>query len=138
MLLIARLISITLFIVLLLAVLVIVIVPALRTWLALDNQAKSKAARQHLPSDAGIRHLIAEGKQDEAIRLYQQFTDVDQFTARHAVAEIVREMQQADALRQDIVGSLSKDGKAAAIESYQMQTGADLETALNYVENLEL
>ena len=38
-------------------------------------------------SDAGIRDMLAAGRFDEAVRAYQLFTGVDQFTAQDAVTE---------------------------------------------------
>lgn len=45
-------------------------------------------------SDAGLRDLIAEGRLDEAAELYRQFAGVDEYTAREAVEEIARGMDQ--------------------------------------------
>ena len=46
--------------------------------------------------DSGIRDLLRAGQQAEAIRVYQQFTGIDQFTAREAVRQIEREMRLSD------------------------------------------
>lgn len=82
---------------------------------------------------AGVRDMVARGKVDEAVRVYRQFTGVDQFTAREAVAVIERE-QRLDAIREDVRRRLRLGDKAGAIEAYQQATGADLAEALAAIE----
>jgi hypothetical protein len=57
---------------------------------------KSKAVKpKSLPSntiDAGIRDLLEEGREDEAVEVYQKFAGVDEYTARDMVEKIKREM----------------------------------------------
>lgn len=43
---------------------------------------------------AGVRDLIAERKLDEAAEVYAQFMGVDAFTARAAIEEMARDLQQ--------------------------------------------
>lgn len=103
-----------------------------------DRQTKQKTSRKRgqLPEDAGIRDLIAQGKMDAAIDLYQQFTGVDIFTAKDAVEQMAAEHRLS--LRDDALRMvLAERGKAAAIQAYQEDTGADFDAALKHVERLE-
>lgn len=43
---------------------------------------------------AGVRDLIAEGKLEEAARVYAQFMGVDEYTARAAIEDMAEEFQQ--------------------------------------------
>jgi len=36
----------------------------------------------------GVRHLLEEGREDEAVDLYRKFAGVDEYTARDAVEQI--------------------------------------------------
>ena len=102
-----------------------------------SQQGKAKSKEGALPSDDGLRNLLLEGRKDDAVDLYRQFTDVDEFTARQAVDEIERELGLSDAQRHDIRIVLENDGKASAIEAYQSETGANLAEALEFVETIE-
>lgn len=53
---------------------------------------KKKAPRLELDAP-GIRDLLEEGRDDEAIEVYQKFAGVDEYSARDAVERIKREMQ---------------------------------------------
>ena len=58
---------------------------------------KSNQDMKHkkLPSntiDAGIRDLLEEGCEDEAVDVYQKFAGVDEYTARDMVEKIKRKM----------------------------------------------
>ena len=53
---------------------------------------KKKAAADN--QDAGIRDLIADGRMDEAIEVYQRFAGVDAYTAKDAVDEIAHEQKK--------------------------------------------
>jgi hypothetical protein len=87
-------------------------------------------------TDAGVRQLILEGRIDEATDLYQRFTGVDVFTAKDAIADIQRELKLSD-VEGGIRDYLEAGDKAAAIEYYQDQTGAELAEALEVVEILQ-
>ena len=106
----------------------------------LRNQAgqggKAKSKKGNLPSDDGIRELIRSGDKQAAIDLYRRFTGVDEFTARHAVEEIERELRLNDAEQEKFCKILEDKGKAAAIEAYQASTGANLADALEFIESL--
>lgn len=101
-----------------------------------DEQDAKKAKSGDLPSDAGVRDLITEGRFDEAEELYRRFTGVDQFTAREAIAEIERDQHTVE-IENQVRDRLVADDKAGAIEAYQALTGADLAQALAYVEGLQ-
>lgn len=108
----------------------------IRAYFATRYKQKNKSGE--MPSDAGVRDLVAENRIDEAVNLYQKFTGVDKFTAQKAVEDIDREIRLSDTMRRDIEQILTTQGKAAAIEAYQKNTGAELEDALTYVENMEV
>lgn len=100
------------------------------------NRDEQKGKSRALPDDAGVRDLLAQGRSDEAVRLYQQFTGVDVFTAQEAVSEIQQNMvdERMERLLRD---HLKAGDKAAAIEAYQEATGATLHEALDFVEQLQ-
>jgi ribosomal protein L7/L12 len=102
-----------------------------------SQQGKVKSKEAALPSDAGVREIILEGRKNDAIDLYRQFTGVDEFTARQAVDEIERELRLSDNQHDYIQKILEADGKAAAIEAHQKETGANLAEALEFVEAIE-
>ena len=54
---------------------------------------KKKAPRLELDAP-GIRDLLEEGREDEAIEVYQKFAGVDEYSARDAVERIKQEMQK--------------------------------------------
>jgi hypothetical protein len=53
---------------------------------------KKKAPRPDLDDASGIRDLLEEGRDDEAVDIYQKFAGVDEYTARAMVEKIKREM----------------------------------------------
>src|SRR5205085_1466425 len=57
----------------------------------IDLSGKKKAPRLELDAP-GIRDLLEEGREDEAIEVYQKFAGVDEYSARDAVARIKQEM----------------------------------------------
>lgn len=99
------------------------------------NSAKQKNAQPPL-SDAGVRDLLAQGRDEEALQIYQRFTGVDLFTAREAVTRLKREVQLGD-MEKDLKRRLRLGDKAGAIELYQKTTGATLAEALSVIEALE-
>jgi ribosomal protein L7/L12 len=54
---------------------------------------KKKARRIELEDAPGIRDLLEEGREDEAVEVYQKFAGVDEYTARDAVAKIKQELK---------------------------------------------
>jgi hypothetical protein len=101
------------------------------------EQAKRKNKQGALPSDAGVRDMLLEGRVDDALEAYRQFTGVDRFTAQKAIEQMQRELRLENGVRDEVRHLLKSGDKAGAIEAYQMATGASLADALNYVENLE-
>ncbi len=97
------------------------------------KQKKKQAA--DLPSDAGIRALIAEGQVEDAVDLYRRFTGVDEFAAQSAIEDIQREIRLGQ-FDQDLHFILNDHGKAAAIQAYQAGTGSEFDEALAYIEKL--
>jgi phosphoserine phosphatase len=87
--------------------------------------------------DAGIRDLIIEGRLSEAVEIYRRFTGMDEIAARKYVGDMEREIRLSDETYQAVSRILKVEGKAAAIEAYQEQTGAGLADALAYVEAIE-
>lgn len=98
------------------------------------GRGKVKSKLGEIPSDAGIRDLLLEGRMQEAITTYRNFTGVDEFTAQKMVKQIQREMRLSSQVRDEVATLLQSGKKAAAIESYQTATGASLAEALEYVE----
>lgn len=101
-----------------------------------DEQDARKAKSGDLPTDAGIRDLIVQGRMDDAEELYRRFTGVDPFTARAAIDDMEREMRLSG-IESEVVERLNQDDRAGAIQAYQAMTGADLAEALDYVETLQ-
>lgn len=99
--------------------------------------SKGRPARRELPPDAGIRSLLLEGRMDEAVQIYQQFTGVDQFTAQAEVAQLQRETRLSGTTGEELTELLKEGKKAAAIEHYQQRYGGSLEEALAAVESIE-
>jgi hypothetical protein len=54
---------------------------------------KKKAPRPDLDDASGIRDLLEEGREEEAVEVYQKFAGVDEYTARDMVEQIKREME---------------------------------------------
>ncbi len=53
---------------------------------------KKKAPHPDLEDAPGIRDLLEEGRDDEAVDIYQKFAGVDEYTARAMVERIKRDM----------------------------------------------
>jgi hypothetical protein len=51
-----------------------------------------KVSQPALDDAPGIRDLLDEGREDEAVEVYQKFAGVDEYTARDMVEKIKREM----------------------------------------------
>jgi hypothetical protein len=100
-----------------------------------NHAAKQKNAQPTL-SDAGVRDLLAQGRDDEALQIYQRFTGVDLFTAKEALAHIKQAVQLGE-MEQDLQRRLRLGDKAGAIELYQQTTGATLAEALAIIEAME-
>jgi hypothetical protein len=100
-------------------------------------QPKSKQKQAELPMDAGLRDLIQEGRIQEATELYRRFTGIDEMAAQNYVRNMAREIRLSDESYQAVKRLLKTEGKAAAIEAYQSQTGVELADALEYVESIE-
>jgi hypothetical protein len=98
------------------------------------ENGKQKRKAGELPSDDGIRDMLAEGRVHEAVAAYRDFTGVDEFTARKVIDDMLREMRLDDTVRDTVKDLLKVGNKAAAIEAYQSATGAALAEALEYVE----
>jgi len=60
---------------------------------AKHDPLKGAAARLSDTGGAGVRDLIAEGRLEEAVRVYADFMGVDEYTARDAVEQMRREGQ---------------------------------------------
>ncbi|MEM9951319.1 MAG: hypothetical protein AAF846_06960 [Chloroflexota bacterium] len=105
-------------------------------WYAFRKRRKKKPSIDELPLDAGIRDLIIQGKVIEAIALYQQFTGVDEFTARDAINDMQREIRLG-MMENEVASVLEAQGKAAAIQAYQNITGKNFNDGLTFVEDLE-
>lgn len=54
--------------------------------------AKKKARNPDLEDAPGIRDLLEEGRDDEAVDIYQKFAGVDEYTARAMVERIKHDM----------------------------------------------
>jgi hypothetical protein len=67
----------------------------------------------------------------------KRLKSIDEIAARKYVEDLAREIRLSDETYQTVTKSLKTEGKAAAIEAYQAQTGADLADALAYVEAIE-
>jgi ribosomal protein L7/L12 len=124
--------SMILFVILLFVVLIILLPIVLAN---AKPKHKPKASTTNT-SDAGIRDLLAQGKEDEALHIYQRFTGADLFTAKKAIAQISHELKLG-AARQEVEQRLRLGDKAGAIEAYQSVTGATLKDALEIVETME-
>ncbi len=61
-----------------------------------EAPAPKKKAPDLIPTDQGIRRLVDQGRIDEAIDAYRLFTGVDSFTARDAIEEIQRELDDEE------------------------------------------
>jgi hypothetical protein len=102
------------------------------------GQSKVKGKVGALPTDAGIRDMLFEGQTQQAIEAYRKFTGVDEFTAKKAIDDTLREMRlDDDSVRDEVRNLLRSGNKAGAIEAYQTATGVSLAEALEFVESHE-
>jgi len=103
-----------------------------------EGQAKdsSSALRENEQDAAGVRDLVAQGRHDEAVEIYRNFTGVDLYTAKERIADMAREHRLGIKLG-DIEQRLRHGDKAGAIEIYQAATGADLAEALQEIEHMQ-
>lgn len=109
-----------------------------REWIENPDSFNRRKSRHNMPEPgAGVRDLLAAGDVDGAVKLYAQFTGVDQFTARDAIRTLQHEIQLEE-MEEDLRRLLRLGDKAAAIEAYQRATDADLAEALDAIETLEL
>jgi hypothetical protein len=60
------------------------------------RSAKKKVVRLEFVQAPGIHDLLEEGREDEAIEVYQKFAGVDEYTARDAVGKIKGELGRTD------------------------------------------
>lgn len=123
--------------ILFLALLIALIIFAFIAFLRIYGKSKSKEKDGAKLHDAGIRDLIMEERFEEAIEIYRRFTGIDMIAARKYVEDMAREIRLSDKTYQAVQRILKSEGKAAAIEAYQEQTGAVLADALAYVEAIE-
>jgi ribosomal protein L7/L12 len=56
---------------------------------------KKKAPRPELDDAPGVRDLLDEGRDDEAVDLYRRFAGVDEYTARAAIERIKQEPSES-------------------------------------------
>lgn len=59
---------------------------------AFSAHEKKKSSHPDLDDAPGIRDLLEDGRDDEAIDIYQKFAGVDEYTARAMVERIKRDM----------------------------------------------
>lgn len=122
----------------LLLLVVLLLVSALLAYLYVRNRNTVKKRKYgELPSDAGVRQLLVEGRYEEALELYQRFTGADSFAAQQALTQMEREIRLSNGLEAEISRLLAEENKAAAIEAYQQATDATLAEALEVVEHIE-
>jgi ribosomal protein L7/L12 len=90
---------------------------------------------------AGVRDLIAEGRIDEAVKVYAAFMGVDEFTARAAVAQMQREDSAvgrlSDENMDEIRAALQDGNKIVAIKLYREYSGLGLKEAKDIVDQME-
>lgn len=91
---------------------------------------------------AGVRDLVLEGRDDEAVDVYAAFMGVDEFTAREAIADLRRQINAEaklsdDAELIDIRQMLDEGRKIEAIKHYMLQTGLSLAESKRAIEEME-
>lgn len=113
---------------------------------AADGRAVvGKTGRQIALADAGgVRDLLADGRRDEAVTLYQRFAGVDQYTAQDAVADIERQMRLADGPqgltlleRSELKQLVLAGRKIEAVKRYRELTGQDLLEAKTAIDEIQ-
>jgi ribosomal protein L7/L12 len=90
---------------------------------------------------AGVRDLIAEGRIDEAVKVYAAFMGVDEFTARTAIEPMQREDAAVGRLSaenmDEIRAALQEGNKIVAIKLYRQYSGLGLKEAKDIVDQME-
>ena len=102
---------------------------------------KGKAGGVVDTDGAGVRDLIAEGRIDEAVKVYAAFMGVDEFTARDAIAQMQHEDSATERLSDEgmeqVRIALNGGNKIEAIKMYRELTGLGLKEAKDAVEKME-
>lgn len=105
-----------------------------------DAVKKGRTAMDANTGGAGVRDLIADGKIDEAARVYAAFMGVDEFTARSAISALERQLNAESRLSDDGLESvrdlLEEGNKLEAIKQYRLLTGVGLKEAKDAVEGM--
>ena len=90
---------------------------------------------------AGVRDLLAEGRIDEAVKVYAAFMGVDEFTARAAVEQMQREDSAvgrlSDENMDEIRAALQEGNKIVAIKLYREYSGLGLKEAKDIIDQME-
>ena len=106
-----------------------------------DGMKKGKMSGAVDTDGAGVRDLIAEGRIDEAVKVYAAFMGVDEFTARNAIDQMQRADEAETRLSSegmDKVWSLLNSGnKIEAIKAYREMTGLGLKEAKDEIDRME-
>jgi hypothetical protein len=91
----------------------------------------------------GIRTMVQKGKLQDAIRVYQEYQDVDVLTAKQAVVDMQRTLrdESESSITRNAAGHiirLVRQGKVDdAIETYRKSTGSDLSTAKRAIAQIQ-
>jgi ribosomal protein L7/L12 len=106
-----------------------------------DDAKKGRALMGTDTGGAGVRDLIADGKIDEAIRVYAAFMGVDEFTAKDAIAQLQEELNAENRLSDDggmdeVQELVARGNKLEAIKRYREITGVGLKEAKDAVEGM--
>jgi ribosomal protein L7/L12 len=106
-----------------------------------DGMKKGKSSGVVDTDAAGVRDLIAEGRIDEAVKVYAAFMGVDEFTARNAIEKMQREDGAETRLSTESMDEvrtlLDAGNKIEAIKAYREMTGLGLKEAKDEVERME-
>lgn len=110
------------------------------------ERLKKRTAPNADDAGAGVRDLVAEGRYEDAEKVYAAYMGVDVFTAKDAVMGIRRDVN-AEAALEDSAGDdddadsiralLDAGRKIEAIKLYMAHTGVDLKTAKQAIDGLE-
>jgi ribosomal protein L7/L12 len=106
-----------------------------------DGMKKGKSSGAVDTDGAGVRDLIAEGRIEEAVKVYAAFMGVDEFTARNAIEKMQREDEAETRLstegKDEVRSLLDAGNKIEAIKAYREMTGLGLKEAKDEVERME-
>jgi hypothetical protein len=109
-----------------------------------QNQKKPEVTPEvHEAIMLGIRTMIQKGKLQDAIRVYQEYQDVDVLTAKQAVVDMQRTLrdESESSITRNAAGHiirLVRQGKVDdAIETYRKSTGSDLSTAKRAIAQIQ-